>query len=162
MLHLYLDEIPDGMEMVNDVEELFSTLELSCTNEEKEVVRLIEQGELIDGHSFIDRFGYKLYTSELSTGCKAALCVLNIHDKIINLTECGFNARDVILVKCKEGAVFTWSNTITISNSFGEKLEVELDGYSFTTVSGLNTYIFDERLYKPDMSSLGKGDDFND
>lgn len=154
-LRLYLDEVPEKQILVNDVEKQFATLELHCTDKEKEIVKKIEQGDLIDSFSFMDRFGFKLYTSELSTGCKAALCVLNSNDKVINLIECGFNARDVIVSSCNAGAVLINSNTLTFSDKYGDDIHVAVDDYLFTSLDRLNRYIFDERPFNPDMSIKG-------
>ena len=152
-LNLYLEE---QEEMVNDIEKEFSSLKLKCTDKEKQIVELIEQGELIDDHSFIDRYGYKLYTSELSTGCKAALCVVNNTSAILNLVECGLNARDVIISICNEGRVYIDYNNVTfVAYGEGKEIDVKLDGYLFTDLDRLNTYLQDERPFKPDVRKGG-------
>lgn len=160
MLRLYVDEIPDELEgnLVHDVEEHFDKLELKCSPEEKKMISLIEKGKLLDEIAFEDRFGYKLYTTELSTGCKAALCVLNSPDRVIDLIECGLNARDAIITLCENGSVIMDSNTITISNQFlkdSDSLEVRVDNYVFTSLDRLNHYLFNERPFKPDMLMEG-------
>ena len=152
-LNLYLEE---QIDMVNDIEKEFSTLKLKCTDKEKLVVELIEKGKLIDGYSFIDRFGYKLYTSELSTGCKAALCVINNVEKIFNLVECGLNARDTIISTCKEGNVFVDYNDVTfVKYGKDKEIDVQLDNYIFTDMDRLNTYLRNERPFEPDMRKGG-------
>lgn len=155
MLRIYLDKVPDSLQcnLVNDVEKQFAGIHLACTDKEKRFVKEIEKGTLIDSYSYIDRFGYKLYTSELSTGCKAALCVLNFPDKIINLAECGLNARDCIVSFCDLGAVLMDSNTITFSEQYtDEKISAAVDEYVFMSIDKLNKYIFNERPFEPDMS----------
>ena len=37
-----------------------------------EKVKAVDSGDMIDDMTFTDRFGVKLYLSELSTGCKPA------------------------------------------------------------------------------------------
>ena len=157
MLRLYLDEIPDNLNVINDVEKQFALFHLQCTDKEKELVQKIEQGNLINSTSFIDRFGYKLYLSELSTGCKAALCVLNSKDSVINLTECGLNARDIIISLCDTGAVLIDTNSATISNIYSQEQNicVQVDHYLFTNVDRLNQYIFNERYFEPDLNIPG-------
>lgn len=141
---------------ITDVEALFKKIRIKGTPEEMEVISKIEHGKYNDDSSFIDRFGYKLYLSELSTGCKAALCVLNKSDLQINLIECGINALDVILTTCKNGSVIMRERGITIKDySENGKIEVELDGYLFTTVERLNYYLFNERPFEPDFSIGG-------
>lgn len=157
MLEIYFDDEivdTDKDKLILDVEEAFDRTQLKLTDVEKAVVKLIDQGELLDGISFIDRFGYKLYTSELSTGCKAALVVINNTDKIVSLAECGFNARDIIINLCKDGKVMIRYSTITI-NEYSKDINIKLDKYKFTSVNRLNYYIQDERPYEPDMSYGG-------
>lgn len=153
MLEIYLEEQPD---MENDIEELFSKVKINDINKIKEVIKLIEKGDLIDGYSFIDRFGYKLFLKELSTGCKAAICVIENPDRIINLIECGINARDVIVNKCEYGKVYIPSTGITFCDyKENKKVNIKLDNYAFTSIKRLNIYIQNERPFKPDMSLEG-------
>lgn len=154
MLKLYLDEVPEGLQVENDVEKMFRTFKLKCTEKEKEAVRVIEQGELIDAYTFRDRFGVRLYTNQLSTGCKAALCVLNAGDTVVNLMECGLNARDFIMT-LDTGAVVDVIDDVTICNIDGDNANVLLNGYVFTSLDRLNKYIFDEIPYEPDMAIEG-------
>ena len=152
-LKLYLEEQNN---MVKDIENEFSSLKIKWTEKEKKIVELIEKGKLIDEHSFLDRYGYKLYVSELSTGCKAALCVINNAKKIYNLIECGLNARDVIVSLCKEGNVFVDYNDVTfVKYGDDDKIDVQLDDYVFTDMNRLNVYIEDERPFEPDMRKGG-------
>lgn len=159
MLRVYLDleDIPDNVKVVRDVEKEFASLILKGTEKEKELVRIIEKGELLDSTAFIDRFGYKLYLSELSTGCKAALCVLNSADKVICLDECGLNARDAIILLCGVGAILFDNNSVTISNKYlkDSGVNVQIDKYVFTDIDRLNDYIFN--VYPFDFDADGKG-----
>ena len=154
MLKVKIDEL--GTAPVTDIEALFKQIRIKGLPEEKIVISKIEQGKYNDDSSFIDRFGYKLYLSELSTGCKAALCVINKPNMQINLIECGINALDVIITTCKNGSVIIKERDITIRDySEDGKIEVELDGYVFTTVNRLNYYLSDERPFEPDLSIGG-------
>lgn len=156
MLKLSITESNVDKTSIIDIEALFSQIRLKGTFEEKTVISKIEQGKYNDETSFIDRYGYKLHLSELSTGCKAALCVLNKPNLQISLIECGINAIDVILTICKNGSVIMRERGITIKDySEDGKIEVELDGYLFTTVERLNYYLFDERPLEPDFSIGG-------
>lgn len=71
------EAVPSGMELIRDPEAYFSCLELRCDDIDRDLVRVIEEGTLLDGSRFLDRFGVTLYTQQLSTGCKAALMVNN-------------------------------------------------------------------------------------
>ena len=151
-IELYLEKQEN---MINDIDKEFSKLKLKCTDEEKKIVNLIEGAELVDSNSFVDRFGYKLYTSELSTGCKAALCVMNNPDEVFNLIECGLNARDIIVSLCKNGKIFIEYNNVTFAKYGNNEIEVKLDNFIFTDLDRLNSYIEDERPFQPDMNKKG-------
>lgn len=154
MLTIYIDKIDLPVE--HDIEKLFAKTRIADTPINRKIIETIEQGEYNDEHSFIDRFKYKLYNSELSTGCKAALCVANNPDKIIDTIECGNNARDAIINFCTKGNIIYYDNCITISHMKGQStIDVKLDGYRFTTVSRLNDYIQDERPFSPDIETEG-------
>lgn len=153
MLNIYVDGIPET-EMIMDVEAEFLKVRLSGTREERELISVIEKGEYNDDKSFIDRFGYKLYLSELSTGCKAALCVISFPDKVINLHECGFNARDTIINYCSRGNIFINENGVYI-REIKKEIDVKVDSFQFTTIDRLNKYIFSERPFEPDMHENG-------
>jgi hypothetical protein len=158
MLRIFVDEVPKDikMEIVNNVEEQFAKIAVHGTDLDRKLIKEIEQGKYNDEQSFIDRFGFKLYNSELSTGCKAALCVANTSDKVINLQECGLNARDEIIRYCTTGNILIDENAITISNfEKSDSIDVHIDNYNITSISRLNKYIFSERPFEPDMSLEG-------
>lgn len=140
--------------VVNDIEKLFSQIKIKGTEIDKLLIREIEQGEYIDGISYKDRFGYKLHYEDMSNGCKAALCVANAPEKIIDLLECGNNARDIIISVCKKGNIIIEDNGVTFKK-YADTIDVLIDGYNITSVERLNRYIQDERPFKPDMSIGG-------
>lgn len=155
MLNVELDETQGVVIPKMDIESLFRTLKIKGTEEERYVISKIEQGEYNDEASFIDRFGYKLRIDQLSTGCKAALCVLNCTEKI-DLLECSNNAIDVILSTCKNGNVIIRDRDITIRDySPTGTVDISMDGYRFSTIDRLNYYLFDERPFAPDMDREG-------
>lgn len=156
MLKIYLDDVPNNLNVIRDVEKQFASLNLQCTEKEKEIVEKIEGGNLVNATSFIDRFGYKLYTSELCTGCKAALCVLNFNDSVIDLVECGLNARDVIISLCDTGAILIDTNSATISDEyFRHDILVQVGSYLFSSLDRLNDYLFNEYPFEPDLNTEG-------
>ncbi len=142
-------------EVVTDVEKEFSKLRVTGKKIEKILIEKIEKGKYNDVNSYIDRFGYKLYYNDISNGCKAALCVVNFTDKIIDLAECGNNARDIIISFCKTGNILIEDNGIAISTQYNKDIDVRIDKYRFFDIDRLNKYISDERLYGPDMSIGG-------
>ena len=113
MLQIFVNKVDNKeYELINNVESAFLSVKLTGTELERKLIEEIEQGKYNDGESFIDRFGYKIRISELSTGCKAALCVLHFPNKVINLCECGVNARDIVINYCPSGRVLIVSDGI--------------------------------------------------
>lgn len=154
MLNIFIDKVNDTDRLVQDVEKQFDMIKLLGTELDKEIISCIEHGEYYDKNSFIDRFGNKLDISELSTGCKAALCVVNCPHFIINLIECGLNARDIIINLCKEGNILLYDNGITIVD-YSDGIDVKVDNYNITSIDRLNFYLFSERPFKPNMEQEG-------
>ena len=152
MLTIFVDTV-DGNNIVRNVEEQFAKIKLTGSEIEKALISKIEQGTYNDEYSFIDRFGYKLYNTELSTGCKAALCVVNCPDMIIDLIECGLNARDIIIGLCKEGNVLIQENGVSIVDYFEKPIDVKVDRFRITSVDRLNKYLFSERPFVPIINS---------
>ena len=152
MLNLKIsDDI--AKEVNTDIEVEFMKFRLKDSILNRMIIEIIEKGRYNDEDSFIDRYGFKLYDSEMSTGCKAALCVANNPDKLYNLKECGYNAQDLIISILKEGNIIIPDRDMTIYNyGTDKKIDVKLDDYRFTDLDRLNYYIFDERPFKPEMT----------
>lgn len=159
MLTLYLDYLDKSLkeDVIYDVEREFETFALCGSVEEGIFISKIEKGKYNpeDNLSFIDRFGFKLHKKQMSTGCKAALCVLRNPNKIVDLSECGLNARDMILSFCRDGAVFIKNYGITFVDYANSSVNIKLDNYIFTSISRLNYYVFNERPFYPDFSREG-------
>lgn len=154
MLHLFLEEDkPD--DMIEDVEYEFCTFKLDGSDEEELFVNKIEQGHIIrdDYTAFIDRFGFKLPTLYLSTGCKCALCVLH-SNKCVSAIECGKNAQVVIVSELRTGSIWVPDYG---SGFFAEKddIDVWLDSYRFTSLTRLNYYLNNERFLNVDLGMEG-------
>lgn len=148
MLTLYDDELVDRStlkDVVTDVKELFLLSVIKDTETVRKVIREIDQGEYLNEKSFKDRFGMTVYISELSDGCKAAICVCLYPDKIIDTVECGMNARDSIIRNCKEGNIIFYKEDYTISGE--AEIDVSLQGKHFTSVSALNDFIDSYQYY---------------
>lgn len=157
MLKIYLDicDVPKDVSIINDVEKEFAKTKIKGYDIERNLIKYIEKGTFLDEYSFIDRFGYKLRITELSTGCKAALCVQHCPDSVVDLIECGLNARDVIVSICKNGSVLLHGIDVTIADYVTSNIDVQCNGYIFNTIDRLNYYIKNEYPYKPDMSKEG-------
>lgn len=156
MLKLYLEELPNDVVLIDDMEYLFSCISLFVDDVEKRLVMEIEHGELIDDVYFKDRFGISLYLSNLSTGCKSALCVYHNKNGVLNLDECGINAQTSILSNIRNGSVYIPYNDTLFFNEFSsDDIDVCLDNYRFTSLKRLNYYISDERYLGVDMNMEG-------
>lgn len=115
-----------------DIDAAFSKLKLSVNDVTKNIIRAIDLGEMIDATTFVDRFGVTLYLSELSTGCKAAICVALLSDKIIDLQECGLNARDTVFNYCEDGKILLHDFGVTIIDAHVRKSPIAYAGKLFT------------------------------
>lgn len=136
--------LPDGVE--DDVEELFWRTHITKSKDVEKALNIIEGGQWVNDDFFIDRFGYKVALEDLSTGCKAALCVLSYPDKIIDTKECGVNAIDFIISVCREGCIIISDPEITFVDYSDGKIDVQIDNYEIFDVDRLNQYFQDERF----------------
>lgn len=148
MLKLYIaerDSIPDSINIIHDVEKEFSLLErVECNEYVKKILKYVEQAEWCDGYSFIDRLGYKIHNSELSTGCKAAILVGVRQDSLIDLVECGANARNAIITFAKNGNILMNEDDIELKLGLfdkSEEIEIEVNGRIFYNIQDLNDYL---------------------
>lgn len=151
MLTLYIkgvDDIPPNLEVVTDVEREYSLFgKLKKYPYVMKVLKNIEEAEYCDECSFIDRFGYKLRDKYLSTGCKAALLALYYPGKVIDLRECGRDARDAILTYVKNGNVMIHPESLNLDIGSADDDEVVCVKYRdkvFYDLHKLNEYIFEE------------------
>lgn len=149
MLKIYIDGLTEeeqsfikDEDIIDDVELAFDSIRLCGSKEEALILSYIEQAEYKDASHIIDRFGDKLSIDFISTGCKAALLVLNHPELVISLMECGYNARDFIINHCKNGTVIIAESPITIVKLV-DKVDIDVDGYKFTDIHELNHYIQD-------------------
>ena len=115
-----------------DIDAAFSQLIVNVDENIKRMVKAIDQGELIDSSRFIDRFGVNLYLSELSTGCKAAICTYFHPEAIVDLQECGLNARDAIFNYCENGKILLHDFGVTVNSNNSRKTPILYAGKQFT------------------------------
>lgn len=146
MLKIFIDgsceNIPSNIE--KDVEKLFLTTKIHGTDKDKKVIEIVEQGRWLNELEFIDRFGYKLPIEDLSTGSKAALCVLNNPDKVISTKECGANARDIIVSICDNGSIVIDNRDLTFCDYSDGTIDVQVNNYEIFSIDKLNKYVFEE------------------
>lgn len=144
MLNVYFDA-PNNIKVTTDIEERFKGEVVERTPLIEALMREIEGASYNDPISFIDRFGYKLTTRELSTGCKAAILVATYPDEVFDLLECGNNARDSILRHCKDGNVIVRDNGYDFGVMPNDEIDICLDGCRFRTGDRIYTYMEGQR-----------------
>lgn len=115
-----------------DIDAEFSKTLIIADDNTKRIVRAVDQGELIDSNKFIDRFGVSLYVSELSTGCKAAICTYYHPESIVDTQECGLNARDAIFNYCEDGKILLHDFSVTVNDNDTRKTPIWYAGKKFT------------------------------
>lgn len=146
LLKLYDSDnfIPDKHQnVITDVEEAFKSIRLRKDEITCNLLKYIEKAEYFDDSRVVDRFGTCIYTSEISTGCKAALCLHYLKDCIIDLRECGINARDYIVLLCNEGSAIFYFADLTVNQLLlpDKKISVSMDDKIFDDVVELNMYL---------------------
>ena len=130
MLEVYDAEVMKAD--IVDIDAEFSKILITVDDNMRRIVKAIDQGELIDSNKFMDRFGVVLYLSELSTGCKAAICVYKNAELIVDTQECGLNARDAIFNYCENGKILLHDFSVTINGNGTRKTPIWYAGKKFT------------------------------
>lgn len=141
-LTIYLNEqqIPKDIEIIRDIEKSFTYRCMSNTETVRRLLKDIEQADYNDDNSFIDRFGFKLSCNMLSTGTKAALCINAFQDKVIDIKECGTNARNSIIRLLNEGSIL-WTVGGLSFEGYTEEIDVRVGDKVIKTVGDLNRYL---------------------
>ena len=156
---LYIRIKGDKESIFTDIEEEFERIKFENTELNSIFLNEIEQGKYRDSLHFIDRFGDKLSTSNMSTGCKAAIVVASNPDREIDLTCVGLNARDSIIRNIRNGKIAILFPGATVDydedkQGFNE-IDVVMDGYRFNSLERLNLYIQEEIGWDPDLNIEG-------
>ena len=142
MLHIELKD--KDTELTFDVESEFLRIDIPDTELNRALIKDIEHGEYLDSTFFIDRFGSKLYLTDLSTSCKAALLVANT-DKNVDVQECGPAGVSAIVRLCHSGKITMMDRGITIMFRGGNPrdipVDVAIDGYHVKDMHTLNHYL---------------------
>ena len=145
-LNIFIREKNDDLsnyKIVRYVEANFSKVILGEHEEDERILLQIEKAAVAGRNAFIDRFGFKLDSGFLSTGCKAALEAVRCSEKeIIDLIECGMNARDCIISNCKNGSILISRPECRISDySEDDLVDVSVYGKQFTSMRLLSRYL---------------------
>lgn len=108
----------------------------------KEVLRRIEKGSYLNEISYLDRYGYKLHSDDMSTTSKAYICLDRFPGKIINFTEVGKGSGDLLLDKV-EGSLFIPLSRVSglFSSSEDRSISINLNGKEFTNYFDFIDYL---------------------
>lgn len=128
-----------------DIDMEFDKISIEKTPSVEKFLKILDNAIYKSPSQFIDCFNTTLDIDCLSTGCKTALLALFRPDLLIDLTECGDNARSAILNFITEGNIISPPFLLPIIYPFSEPTcDVELNSYRFTKFKALSNYLYDE------------------
>lgn len=106
MIHIYVgkENFPKDKIVWFDPEEMIYGVDIIDDEFNRMVISKIEKGKYLNNKDFIDRFGYKMHISDISTGSKILLEIHNSNGPIIVSDELGINARGLLL-ELKDGYI---------------------------------------------------------
>ncbi len=140
-------EDPHTIPVIQNVEATFALNRFSLDGTDRKIVQTVEKGELVDGKVFLDRFGYHLPLSELSTGSKAGIVTHHQTDCLVDLRGCGINAKSAILAFCQRGNILMkYPSCGVIDYADGTKIDVFLEDRHFVRMGDLMYYLSDGRI----------------
>lgn len=150
-----IDPIPENAIM--DAEKAFALSEVRGDEVDKALIKNIENGEYLNHYEFIDRFGCKLSTMFMSTGCKAALSVHNHPELTINCTEAGDNALSELIKYCKDGTVIIPNRQYAFCTVGSGPIDVLYRGLRYTSFNRFAYYMYDEWPSEPQVFEDDEG-----
>ena len=108
MLELYIKSDNKNIQMFNDDFFDLHINKVKLNNQHAKIIKTIDFSDLdIENRRIIPRYNKKIYVplTELSTGCKTVLNILNFPNICFYVNECGKNALTEIL-KLREGKIY--------------------------------------------------------
>lgn len=132
-------------EFISDVNSSFKRCNFSGSDFCKRVISGIDKGTYLNSMSFLDRFGYKLYSKFLSTTSKALICLEEYPKNIINFCEVGNDVGNYILEK-RDGMVYIPEGRIkyVLRGYKGSDVDVVISGKHFSKAEGMYWYLEEE------------------
>lgn len=149
-----IDPIPE--DAIMDAEKAFAMSSVRGDEIDRLLIKTIEKGEYLNPYEFIDRFGYKLSTLYMSTGCQAALAVHNRPDLVINCTEAGDDALSEIIKYCENGTIIVPNRLFVFCTVGNDDIDVLYRGYRYTSFNRFASYMYDEW---PDVPEVFEDDE---
>lgn len=123
-----------------DINKMFDMIDVKGTEKERLALHLIDRATYKNELEVIDRFGDKISISNISTGCKAVIVILNSNEPVSTI-ECGMNALSTIFSLCDSGTVYVrdiWDKFPEVVSS--DKVNIEIDGKKFESFKAFNDY----------------------
>lgn len=155
MLKIYIqgiDKIPSDKKIIVDTDFEFSQiLNVPLDSRLQKIIQIVDGAELRSDNKIVDRFGETLPVSCISSGSKAAVVILMNPDCIVDLKECGSNARDAILTYLDTGSIIMEDPVLNAKIAYRENklIDVWNDGYWFGNLSKFSEYIQDIKPSDP-------------
>ena len=88
--------VPNNIPIIDNNESFFNHISLSKTETESFILDYIDSAKYLDRSHVSGKFSTCYPISELSTGCKTLLNILNTKDRCFNVVECGNNALECL------------------------------------------------------------------
>ena len=155
MLKVYIqgvDKVPSDKKIIVDTDFEFSQiLNVPSDPRLQKIIQAVDGAELKPNNKIVDRFGETLPVSCISSGSKAAVVILMNPDCIVDLKECGSNARDAILTYLNTGAIIMGDPVLSTKIAYKKNkiIDVWNDGYWFGTLSKFSEYVQDIKPSEP-------------
>lgn len=154
MLNVYFDRCDaeaSGMEIIDNPVNLFDILEVKNTEIVRLLLEKIEKAKYLDERHFITRFNEKIPIEFLSTGAKVAIVTTLVNDKIIDLRECGANARDMIFNYVDNANVLAYSRDYgCIIENIDKEKAFKCKGYTLKGMRQFADYVYRDYPNEPD------------
>lgn len=150
-----VDLIPD--DAIIDAEKAFSMSKLDGGEIDCKLIEKIEQGNYLSPTFFTDRFGAKISTLYMSTGCKAALAVYHRPDLVINCIEAGVNALSELIKYCTDGSILVANLPFAFDTWDVDDIDISYRGCRYTSFSRFADYMYGEWPDPPKVFEDDKG-----
>ena len=154
MLYVYLSEeevTNSGLEVIRNPADYLDIIGIKDTPVIRDILNSIENAKYLNNSHFLTRFDEKIPIEFISTGSKVAIVASLVSDKIIDLRECGINARDFILCNIDNAHVLMYSRGYGIGYEEDEIKEFSCNGYIFKTVADFANYVYRDYPDEPDI-----------
>ena len=127
---------------IHDAEKFIYKVGILDNEISRVILEEIEEAEYLNASDYIDRYGYKLPITLLSTGSKILLEVAN-SNYIINGLELGQNAFD-LLIECVDGSIyFDEVDRFELPDNF-DLSRISVNGVVYNTLLDLENALWKE------------------